>query len=421
MSNSHFIPVLQALETILSAIEPLPPETVRLEQALGRILAAPVTAQDSLPPFTNSSMDGYALIGADSAGATPDSPVSLRVIGEVAAGALFEGHVTAGTAVRIMTGAPLPDGADAVIRVEDTDEAYGAAERPLPDVVNVTQAVKAGNSIRHAGEDLKSGETIMQPGHRIRPQEIGVLASLGASTVEVIRRPRVAILATGDELIPVEEPLRPGKIRNSNGYTQAAQITALGAEPIILGVARDTEEDVRAKLQQGLDQGVDLFISSAGVSVGVYDVVTAVLQQRGDVNFWKVRMRPGKPLAFGTYNDIPYLGLPGNPVSAMVSFERFARPAILKLAGHTKLERPTVPVIIAEDFDSDGRETYVRAIVTRHPDGRYAARMTGDQGSHIMTSLVKANALVVMPEGERFIPAGTELQALMIDWPNEVF
>ena len=421
MSNSHFIPVLLALETILNAIEPLASETVRLEQSLGRILAAPVTAQDSLPPFTNSSMDGYALIGADSSGASPESPVSLRVIGEVAAGALFDGRVTAGTAVRIMTGAPLPDGADAVIRVEDTDEAYGDAERPLPDRVNVMQAVQAGNSIRHAGEDLKAGETIMLPGHRIRPQEIGVLASLGASTVEVIRRPRVAILATGDELIPVEEPLRPGKIRNSNGYTQAAQITALGAEPIVLGVARDTEADVRAKLEEGLAQGVDLFISSAGVSVGVYDVVTAVLQQRGDVNFWKVRMRPGKPLAFGTYADIPYLGLPGNPVSAMVSFERFARPAILKLAGHTQLARPTVPVIIAEDFDSDGRETYVRSVVTRHADGRYAARMTGDQGSHIMTSLVKANALVVMPEGERFIPAGTELQALMIDWPNEVF
>jgi molybdopterin molybdotransferase len=225
----------------------------------------------------------------------------------------------------------------------------------------------------------------------------------------------VGILATGDELIDVDEPLRPGKIRNSNAYTQAAQVLRLGAIPINLGVARDTEEDVRAKLQLGIDAGVDLFISSAGVSVGAYDVVKAVLEAEGNVGFWRVRMRPGKPLAYGKYAGIPYLGLPGNPVSAAVSFERFARPAILKLLGHTQLERPTVMATMQDSFGSDGRESYIRAIVTKEGDG-YVATTTGSQGSHIMTSLVKANALVVVPEGVKRVEVGDRLTTLMIDW-----
>lgn len=236
-----------------------------------------------------------------------------------------------------------------------------------------------------------------------------------------MRRPRVGILATGDELIAVEEALQPGKIRNSNSYAQTAQVMSLGAEPVNLGIARDDEDDVRARLQTGLDAGVDLFISSAGVSVGAYDVVKAVLEAEGSVGFWRVRMRPGKPLAYGAYQGVPYLGLPGNPVSAMVSFERFARPAILKMAGHRQLERPSVEVVMKDEIRSDGRETYARAIVTRGTDGRYSAAITGEQGSHIMTSLVKANALVIVPEGVRHVAAGEPLKALMIDWPANVF
>jgi molybdopterin molybdotransferase len=307
-----------------------------------------------------------------------------------------------------------------VAPVEDTNEAWRDAERPLPDIIAIKRAVQAGDYVRHPGEDIQAGTEVLPAGHKLRPQEIGVLASLGMSQVPVIRRPRVGILATGDELIAVEEPLRPGKIRNSNGYAQTAQVLALGAVAVPLGIARDTEEDVRARLQKGIDEQVDLFISSAGVSVGAYDVVKTVLEREGNVGFWRVRMRPGKPLAYGRYQGIPYLGLPGNPVSAMVSFERFARAAILKMGGHTQLERPTVAAVVQETIHSDGRESYIRAVVTRKGE-KYTAVTTGSQGSHIMTSLVKANALLIVPEGVELVSPGDSLPAWMIDWPETVF
>ena len=421
MTQADFLPVKVALKKVLDLVPTLPAVSVPLSQASGYILAEDVVAHDSLPPFDNSGMDGYALKAADTSGANPRNPVSLKVVGEVAAGFLFTGEIRRGQAVRIMTGAPIPKGADAVIRIEDTGENYQDSQRPLPDLVSIKAEVGPANAIRYAGSDLREGQRILNKGRKIRPQEVGVLASLGVAQVPVIKRPKVGILATGDELIPVEEPLVPGKIRNSNGYAQAAQIEALGADVVRLGVAKDTPEDLRSKLQAGIEAGVDLFISSAGVSVGVYDVVTDVLQTDGEINFWKVRMRPGKPLAAGHYAGIPYLGLPGNPVSAMVSFERFARPAILKMAGHTNLERPLREVVFREPMRSDGRETYVRAMIRREPDGTLSAISTGDQGSHVMTSLVKANGLVIIPEGTTEIAPDTKLQALMTDWPNELF
>lgn len=420
MSEAEYLTVQEALTAVLAGVSVLPAERVPLLDALGRVLAEKVVARDSLPPFANSSMDGYALIAADLNGASQQSPATLRVVGDVAAGAVPDATVERGTAVRIMTGAPVPPGADAVIPVEDTDEAWRNRERPLPEQIQVTRAVKSGDYIRHPGEDIEAGQTILERGHILRPQEVGVLASLGVSEISVIRRPRVAILATGDELLEVDEPLRPGKIRNSNGYTQAAQILMLGAIPVQLGIAGDTETAVRQKLQAGLEANVDLFISSAGVSVGAYDVVKAVLEQEGKVGFWRVRMRPGKPLAYGTYHGIPYLGLPGNPVSAMVSFERFARAAIRKLAGHVQLDRPTITVTVQNEIHSDGRESYIRAIVKPHEHG-YQATLTGDQGSHVMTSLVKANALLIVPEGVNYVSIGGQLMAWMIDWPETVF
>jgi molybdopterin molybdotransferase len=290
----------------------------------------------------------------------------------------------------------------------------------LPGTIEVRRSVNAGDYLRHPGEDIEAGQPVLAAGHVIRPQEIGVLAALGISQVRVIRRPRIGILATGDELVGIDEALRPGKIRNSNGYAQTAQVLAMGATPVWLGIARDTEADMRAKLRRGLDEGVDLFVSSAGVSVGAYDVVKAVLEAEGNVGFWRVRMRPGKPLAFGTYHGVPYLGLPGNPVSAMVSFERFARAAILKMAGHIRLERPQLMVKLQDTIHSDGRESYVRAVV-EYKAGEYIATTTGSQGSHIMTSLVKANALLIVPEGMKLVTAGEQLQAWMIDWPETVF
>lgn len=416
MLETTDLSVAEALQRVLETVSVLPAERVPLLDSLSRVLAEPVIARDSLPPFVNSAMDGYALRAADLVTATADSPARLRVVGEAAAGSVLDVQVVPGTAVRIMTGAPLPAGADAVIPVEDTNEPWRDAERPLPDVVEVQRRITPGDYIRYPGEDIRAGEMVLPAGHLVRPQEIGVMASLGVAEVSVVRRPRVAVLATGDELIPVDQPLRPGKIRNSNSYAQAAQVASLGGVPLMLPVARDIEEDVRRRLQEGVDAGVDLFISSAGVSVGVYDVVKGVLEQDGSVGFWRVRMRPGKPLAFGRYQGVPYLGLPGNPVSAMVSFDRFARPAILKMLGHTQLERPTVTVTVRETIHSDGRESYLRAIVSQDGE-KYSAITTGGQGSHMITSLVKANALLIVPEGVEFVEAGMQLQALLLDRP----
>lgn len=416
----EYLTVAEALAAVLREVAVLPVEQVPLLEALGRVLAEPVVAGDNLPPFANSAMDGYAVRAADTGGSSSERPASLRVVGDIAAGSVPDVTLTEGTAARIMTGAPLPAGADAIIPVEDTNEAWRDPSRPLPEQIEIRRAVGAGDYVRPAGEDIEAGQQVLAAGHVLRPQEISVLASLGVSRLAVIRRPKVGILATGDELIEVEEALRPGKIRNSNGYAQVAQVMAMGAIAVSLGIGRDREEDVRSRLQLGLDEGVDLFVSSAGVSVGAYDVVKAVLEREGNVGFWRVRMRPGKPLAFGRYHGVPYLGLPGNPVSAMVSFERFARPAIRKMAGHTQLERPQVQVVMQEAIQSDGRESYIRAIVERGTAG-YTAQTTGIQGSNIMTSLVKANALLIVPEGVKEVAAGETLMAMMIDWPETVF
>ena len=415
MSQQEYLTVADALAMVLGAVSQLPAEMVPLGQALGRVLAAPAVARDNLPPFANSAMDGFAVRAADVSDASRGNPARLRVVADVAAGHVPDVVVGEGCAARIMTGAPLPAGADAVIPVEDTDEAWRDEARPLPEQVQLFRSVGVGDYVRQAGEDIRVGAEIIPAGKQLRPQEIGVLASIGQAEVLVVRQPRVGILATGDELIDVDQPLQPGKIRNSNGYAQEAQVRAAGAIPVPLGIARDTLVDVRDRLQAGLDAGVDLFVSSAGVSVGAYDVVKAVLDASGDVRFWRVRMRPGKPLAFGTYGGVTYFGLPGNPVSAMVSFERFVRPVLRKMSGLQALFRPEVQATLLESISSDGRESYLRAIVSQPEPGVYEAVTTGDQGSHIMTSLVQANALLIVPEGVTAVPAGTRLAAMMID------
>lgn len=404
------ISVEEALERILAEISPLPVTSVPLPEALGLVLAENVVAQEDISPFANSAMDGFALLSRDSK-MSSGQPPRLRVTGGVAAGYVADHAVEEGTAMRIMTGAPVPPGADTVIQVELT-----RSDGPDSEWVEILQEVAPGNNIRPAGEDMHKGQTVLVQGTEIGPWEIGILATLGWATVPVIRRPHVAILGTGDEVIDVNQSLQPGKIRNSNSYLLEAAIRRAGAVPHRLGVARDTVESLREKFTEALQY--DLIITSGGVSVGDFDLVKNIMAEQGKINFWRINMRPGKPVAFGYIGGKPLLGLPGNPVSAAVTFELFARPVFRKMLGHTRLFRPQVDVVV-EDGVSDRamRRHYVRAHVEWR-DGRFVARTTGNQGSHIMTSLLNANALVIVPEGRVEVPPGDIRKAIMLDWPE---
>ena len=404
------ISVEEALERILSEIHPLLPTQVPLAETAGLALAEDIIAREDMPPFANSAMDGFALRSQDSQ-PRAGQPPRLRVTGEVAAGYVAAHAVEEGTAMRIMTGAPVPPGADAVIQIELTKY-----DGPQSDWVEVLQAVAPGNNIRPAGEDMRSGQTILRRGTEIGPWEIGILATLGIAIVPVIRRPQVAILGTGDEVIDIDQPLRPGKIRNSNSYLLEAAAARAGATPVRLGVARDTVESLREKFGQAL--GSDLIITSGGVSVGDFDLVKNIMAEQGEINFWRINMRPGKPVAFGHIGQTPLLGLPGNPVSAAVTFELFGRPVLRKMLGYTRLQRPQVEVIVEDGVKERAmRRHYVRAHVEWR-EGRFVARTTGNQGSNILTSLLNANALVIVPEGGVEIQPGGTARALMLDWPE---
>ncbi len=415
------ISVEEALERILGYVSVLEPEEKPTLDALGQVLAEDVTSDMDIPPLDNTAMDGYAVRAADTLGATPENPTRLRVVGELAAGYLHEGEVAPGTAVRIMTGAPLPSGADAVVPFEDTNEstshAFGRFSKAV-DSVLICKAVRSGANVRRAGEDVARQSLVMRRGTTLRPAQIGLLASLGRATVRVIRRPVVAVLSTGDELTEVGQPLRPGAIYDSNSYSVAAMIVQNGGIPRIVGIARDTVEDLTAKIRQGLD--ADILITSAGVSRGDYDVVKDVLAREGEVDFWTVRMKPGKPLAFGAFASgerrVPHIGLPGNPVSSMLTFELFGRPALFKMMGKTRWQRPTVRAISEDRIaNNDGRRVFARAVVSQR-DGRYYASLTGPQGSGILTSMSLANALAVVPEDVPAVEPGDEVSVIMLDW-----
>ena len=399
--------VEEALERVLSAFQPLEPERVSIIEALGRVLAEDVYADVDIPPYANSSMDGYAVLAADTAGASRGNPSRLRVVGDLAAGYVTETEVAPGTAIRIMTGAPIPPGADAVVRVEDT-EAQG-------EWVHIFTEVEVSQYVRPAGEDVRRGELVLQRGATVRPQEVGMLATLGHKEVPVIRRPRVAILATGDEVVGIDAPLAPGKIRDANSYSNAAQVVKYGGIPVMLGVARDRVQELTEKIRAGLAQGVDLFLTSGGVSVGDFDVVKDVLAAEGEINFWRVRMKPGKPMAFGRIGGVPVLGLPGNPVSVMVSFEMFVRPALLKMQGVTDWERPAVEATLMDEVrHKDSRRHFLRVRVEEH-EGAYRAYLTGGQGSGILSSMVKANALAIIPEDWTHARAGARVRVMMLE------
>ena len=416
--------VEEARERVLGYFDVLEPETRPILEADGQVLAEEVEGRFDIPPLDNSAMDGYALRTEDIRGASEASAVTLRVTGSVAAGQLPSGRVEPGTTIRIMTGAPIPDGADAVVPFEDTDEVERRASgRPLSEIA-IREEVPPTANVRPAGQDMRAGDRVLESGTVLRSGEIGVLAALGRSSVRVVRRPVAAILATGDELVDVGEDLRAGSIYDVNSYSVAAAVQRAGGVPRLLGIARDNLDDLDAKLQAGLE--ADILLTSAGVSKGDYDIVKDVLARRGEIELWSVRMRPAKPLAFGVLDGpggrrVPHLGLPGNPVSALVGFEQIGRPAILKMMGKTRYARPTLRATLEEPIHNfDGRRVYARAIVTRR-DGAYYARLTGHQNSNILTSMSRANGLAICPEDVAVKEAGEEVEVQMVDWPEDVF
>ena len=403
------IPVEEALERILSRIAVLGDERVALIEALDRVLAEPVVAERDVPPWPNSSMDGYALRAADTGGADPARPARLTLAGQVAAGRLAERPLGPGETFRIFTGAPLPEGADAVIPQEDVT-VEGTS-------VRVPRALRSGDYVRPRGEDMRPGDRLFEPGRALSPADLGVLATVGRSRVAVIRRPVVGILSTGDEIADLGTPIGPGQIPNSNTYSLMGQVRAAGAEPLNLGVARDRQDEIEARLAWGL--GADLLISSAGVSVGDHDHVKAALAALGaEQHLWLVDMRPGKPVTFATLpaspkRTLPIFGLPGNPVSAMVTFELFVRPAIRRMSGHARLGRPVRLARALAPIDNPGRRRGYLRVALSEEDGVLGARLTGEQGSGILRSMSAADGLAIVP-GDTTVQVGETVPVMLL-------
>jgi molybdopterin molybdotransferase len=403
--------VQDAAERITAAVSALPSERVPLSEALGCVLATDAVSPITLPHWDNSAMDGYAVAGDDITGARADAPVELPVVASIAAGAFPERALERGEAMQIMTGAPLPAGADTVVRVEDTD---GGATR-----VRILKDRDVRKNVRRRGEDVHEGRVAIPVGTPIGAAQIGVLASIGFAEVSVHRRPRVAILGSGDELVELDqfaEVLAGRRIVSSNRYTLDALVRLAGGVPLPLGHAADSLDAVRALLERAVAFAPDLIITSAGVSVGEHDHTRTAVEQMGTaLDFWRVRMRPGAPLGFGRVRDIPWIGLPGNPVSVMVTFELFARPAIRRLLGNARVHRRPVRVTLEEPVSIGASLThFYRAIVAPREDGTLGARLTGPQGSGILTSMSLANALLIVPHDRSTVSAGEQLSAFLL-------
>ncbi len=400
------ISVEEAFSTILGSCRTLGLEKVDILEACGRVIGEDVFAPRDIPFAANSAMDGYAVRSADIQGAHALGPVELRVIETVAAGSLPQKTVKAGQAVRIMTGAVLPRGADAVVRREDTEE--------KGRTVLIKVAAPGGLDIRFPGEDVRQGERVIAAGEALRPGHIGMLAALGRAFVPVYGRPRVAILSTGDELVDIETEPTPGKIVNSNSYSLAAQVSACGGVPQMSAIVRDKKEELVGAFTTA--RRADVILSSGGVSMGDYDFVKDVMGDIGNaMHFWQVAMRPGKPLAFGSIDGTPLFGLPGNPVSVMVSFEQFVRPYLLKMQGYTRILRPALTAVSAQEIKKGkGVKNFLRAVVEKE-EGRYVARLTGEQGSGILKSMVTANAFIVLAEDVTRVTKGADVTVQILD------
>jgi molybdopterin molybdotransferase len=397
----------EALARVLARITPLDPAEAPLLESLGSVIAEDAVADHDVPPFRNSAMDGYAVRGTDVA----REGVKLAVIGAIAAGRMPEGTVGAGQAMRIMTGAPMPDGADTVVRVEDTDNGR--------ETVTIARATAAGTAVRRAGEDLRGGEIVVKRGAVLRSAELGVLASIGRTRVLVVRRPNVAIVSTGDELVDIGQAPGPGQIRDANRYSLAGAVRALGCPAFELGIVRDDAADLRHAL--GNAAFGDLVLTSGGVSVGDHDHVKPVVDAMGSMDFWSIALRPGRPLAFGELRTkrgaVPIFGLPGNPVSTLLTFELFVRPALLKMAGHTKLHRPRTKARLLDRIEKpSGLRMFARGVYDAASD---AVRTTGPQGSGILRSMSLANCLIDLPESVTSAEPGDTVDVVLTEQPED--
>jgi molybdenum cofactor synthesis domain-containing protein len=402
------IPLADAQAHVLSRVAPLDPRGVWTVAAVGCVLAETVTSPEDVPPFANTAMDGYAVRAADVATATPGSPVALPVVGEVAAGHPADRALAAGEAMRIFTGAPIPDGADAVVMVECTQRLDDGAR------VAIEVAVPAGEAVRVAGDDLRAGDVVFEPGEVLGAGHLGVLAGLGVGEVQVHPRLRVGVLSTGDELVEAGQPIAPGQIRDSNRATLLALVAQQGWQAVDLGLIRDVDEDIEAAIREGAST-CDAVLTSGGVSMGDIDLVKVVLDRIGDMRWMQIAIRPAKPFAFGLVGGTPVFGLPGNPVSSMVSFELLARPALRRMAGHAEPMRPEVPAVAADPFPRrpDGKVHFVRVTAVRDGDGLLHVRSAGGQGSHHLTAMARAHALLPIPDGDG-IEAGDDVRVLLL-------
>lgn len=398
----------EAIAQILATIQPLEPEIIHLSESLGRILAQDIISDTDLPPFDNSAMDGFAIKAEDSG-----EGQTLLVSMDIPAGFVAQETLQSGHAARIMTGAPIPDGADTVIPVEDTNADFsGLGQDTLAKTVTLYKRMEQGSAIRKRGENIHTDQKILNQGTLIGAAEIGMLASLGKARLSVIRQPRIAIVGSGDELVDIDQIPNAGQIRDSNSYALAALIKQDGGIPLRQAIAQDTPESIRDMFTHTLAQNPDMIVSSAGVSVGAADYIRAILDEIGEIGFWRINLRPGKPLAFGNISGIPFFGLPGNPVSTMVTYLVLVRPALLKLAGRGS----TLPIIkakLGESMTSDGRRTFAR-VQLKYEDGHWLAYETGTQSSGAHMSMVLADGLLIIPENIGVVPIGTELNVQLL-------
>ncbi len=402
---SQTLSVDEALERVLSRVTALPVREVELGEALGLVLGEDVHATNDVPAFANSAMDGFAVRAADVA----TVPARLTVVSHIGAGTLSEREIRAGEAARIMTGAPMPPGADTIVRIEDTDAGT--------ETVTVNVATAKGTSVREAGEDLRSGALVLSRGRTLRAAEIGVLASLGVARPRVIARPKVAVISTGDEVVELDAPLRPGQIRDANRYSIGAAVAAAGCLAVPFPIVRDEASALREALVKASE--ADAIVTSGGVSVGDHDHVKPVVESLGSMDFWSIAIRPGRPLAFGEIGPqhTPIFGLPGNPVSSLLTFELFGRPALLKMSGRTKLKRPRATARLLADIEKPrGLRFFARGI---HDSAAGTVTTTGPQGSGILSSMALANCLVELPEGAERVRAGAEVTVILTDLPED--